>query len=114
MTTTDVMTGFPPASENLVTLENWRTDPFNKWSLHHVRELLPTAPVGADPASTTPLKNDSNLSLDFAFDHNGGVVTLSDVIERTHVDGFLVLHRDQILVEEYRNGMTPSSQHILF
>ena len=36
-----VMQGFPPNVRDQVTLENWRTAPFNQWAFHHVREIVP-------------------------------------------------------------------------
>ena len=32
-----LMQGFPPAPEAQVTLANWLTPPFNRWSFQHVR-----------------------------------------------------------------------------
>ena len=42
-----LMNEFPPAREKLVTLANWRTQPFSDWSFHNVRRLLPTADIAA-------------------------------------------------------------------
>ena len=40
-----VMQGFPPPPQERVTLDNWQHPPFNRWSFHHVREVVPTARV---------------------------------------------------------------------
>jgi hypothetical protein len=40
-----LMQGFPPPPEQRVTPENWQLAPYNRWSFHHVREVVPTARV---------------------------------------------------------------------
>ena len=39
-----------------MTLENWRTAPYNRWSFRNVRNMVPTAPVRRDPAHVWPLE----------------------------------------------------------
>ena len=48
-----LMQGFPPPLEQRVTLANWQTPPYNRWSFQHVREVVPTARVsrGRGPVS---------------------------------------------------------------
>src|SRR5262249_60332607 len=50
--TAGLMTGFPPALQTRVTLENWQDPPFNRWAFRHMRELIPSHPIpaGQDPA----------------------------------------------------------------
>jgi len=50
-----LMTGFPPAPENQVSLANWREAPFNRWSFRHVREMIPTADIAHDTHQGRPL-----------------------------------------------------------
>ena len=53
---TDLMAGFPPSAEaDQVTLANWRTAPFNKWSFTHLRELIPSAAIANDPDDVAEL-----------------------------------------------------------
>ena len=52
----NLMQGAPPAPENRVTLENWRTAPYNRWSFRNVRNMVPTAPVRRDPSHVWPLE----------------------------------------------------------
>ncbi|MES1151974.1 MAG: hypothetical protein ABUL54_08765, partial [Dongia sp.] len=40
-----IMEGFPAPNEGQVTLANWRLPPFNRWSFHHVREIVPSASI---------------------------------------------------------------------
>ncbi len=109
-----LMQGFPPERKNRVTLENWRSSPYNKWGLQHVREIMPTSPVPHDFDAVRPLAKGEMIPLDFAYSNDGVTTSLTDMISMTDTDGFLVLRNGRIVVEEYRNGMTPATQHILF
>ena len=47
-----LMTGAPPfPKECLVTLEDWRDPPFNRWAFQHIRELIPTARISRGDSS---------------------------------------------------------------
>lgn len=114
MTVEGLMTGFPPTLDNRVTLANWRSPPFNKWGLQHVREILPTSPVPNNPDTVRPLEVGDVVPLNFECTHGDQTITLDSMIDLTHTDGLLVFRGGRIVVEEYRNGMTPTTQHILF
>jgi CubicO group peptidase (beta-lactamase class C family) len=95
-----LMQGFPPGSDEQVTLENWRSAPFNRWAFHHVRELIPTAEIANDRRQVWWLPRDP-VSL-----------PVGD-LEATNTDGIVVVHRGRIVFEHYANGMTEADQHIL-
>lgn len=48
-----LMTGFPTAPQAQVTLANWQDPPFNRWAFRHMRELIPSQAIAADPAGFT-------------------------------------------------------------
>jgi CubicO group peptidase (beta-lactamase class C family) len=109
-----LMNEFPPARDKLVTLANWRTQPYSDWSFHNVRRLLPTADIAAsrDPA---PLENSFAEIGQVAFDGIGGTATtLRDALRSTNTKGFVVLRRGRIAAEWYANGMDARTPHIVF
>ncbi len=112
--TTGLMQGFPVAEEQQVTLANWRTAPYSQWAFHHVRELIATAEVAGNPNDPWALEanpvNLGGLNIDCA---SQGVMSLTGFIDYAHIDALLVLHRDKIVFEDYRHGMTTESPHIL-
>ncbi len=114
MTDNAIMTGFPPATATRVGLDNWRQAPFNRWSLHHVREVLPTAPVRHDPDNVRVLPEASADLSDFRFRHAAADISLSQMIGDTQTDGMIVLQRGRIVFEQYHNGLKPCDQHIIF
>src|SRR5215469_4157788 len=87
---------FPGASQ--VTLANWQDPPFNRWAFQHIRELIPRA---------------EREILGLRFRSAGRDLTVADMLAETYTDGFLVLHRGTIICEQYFNGMTPDTPHLL-
>ncbi len=110
----EVMKGFPPTAGNRVNLDNWRLPPFNTWGLHHVREVMPTASVPNNPDDVRELGSAEIIDDSFSYPHGDEIFTISRMIEHTQTDGLIVLHKGKVVLEEYRNGMNPSTQHILF
>lgn len=109
-----MMTGFPPALEQQVTLANWRQAPFNSWAFHHVREIIPTADIPNDPSAVRdlpPLAQDlDRVAVPMA---NGETVPFSRFLADTSTDGIVILHKGKLIFERYGNGMTARSPHIL-
>ena len=100
----EVMQGFPPAEPNRASLANWREAPYCHWAFHHVREIIPSAKISNDPIDVWELESGaidtSSLGLD-------------DAMVKTDSDAVVVLHKDKLVHETYRNGMTWQDPHIL-
>jgi hypothetical protein len=100
----EVMQGFPPAEPNRASLANWRKAPYCHWAFHHVREIIPSAEIPNDPTKVWELEpstmDTSNLGLD-------------EAMAKTDCDAVVVLHKDKLVHESYRNGMTSRDPHIL-
>lgn len=103
-----------PADDRLVTLANWRQQPFSKWGFRNVRELIPTANIARSGAPTAlPLAR--RYLEDVTFDgQSGETTTVANALRASHTDGFLVLHRGRIVSEWYSHGLTPGAQHLIF
>jgi CubicO group peptidase (beta-lactamase class C family) len=109
-----LMVGFPPRPETQVTLANWRMSPFNRWSFHHVRELLPTADIPHDPTNVRDLPVAPVALDDLRVAGAGGnALTLDRALEATSTDALVVLRKGRIVLERYANGMTERTPHIL-
>lgn len=111
---TEVMQAFPPGEKQQVTLANWRTSPFSRWAFHHVREIVPSANIHHQPDNIWPLQeslvNLGGLNIDC---DDMGVMSLAGYSNYASIDAMIVLHRDQIVYEQYLNGMTRYHPHIL-
>ncbi len=109
-----LMTGFPPAREAQVTLDNWQDPPFNRWAFRHMRELIPSQmiPAGSGapaplPAAHVPLPDPAVWRLD------GSTATAAEVFAGTYTDALVVLHHGRLVAERYEAGMTAATPHLL-
>jgi len=112
---TGPMAGAPPFSpDELVTVRNWLSEPFNRWAFQHVRELIPTARIsrGDGPAWALPRYERDLGRVGFATDHFGRL-TLDELLDATYTDGFLVINKGRIVTERYFNGLRPDVPHLL-
>ncbi len=115
MTTQELMIGFPPASDQQVTLENWRRPPFNTWAFHHVRQILPTANIRRSTAGVVSLPQAPRPLKNLTFrGPRGRDWTLDQMLATSATDGFVVLKNGQIAAERYAGGQTASDPHIVF
>jgi CubicO group peptidase (beta-lactamase class C family) len=99
--------------ETAVTLANWQEPPFNRWAFQHVSELIPVARIsrGTGPPWKLPYRRRDLTGLQFRA--GGRDMTVGELLAETYTDGFLVLQRGRIVAEEYFNGMTPGTRHLL-
>jgi CubicO group peptidase (beta-lactamase class C family) len=110
----ELMDGFPPSPERLVTLANWRKAPFSAWGFRNVRRLVPTAEIPAS-GGATPLELDLEDLSDVAFaGHDGKPTAIGDALPATDTDAFIVLRRGRIAAEWYGRGMSATTLHIVF
>ncbi|MCY4454455.1 MAG: serine hydrolase [Immundisolibacterales bacterium] len=107
----ELMAGFPPSAAGQVTLANWRRAPFNKWSFTHLRELIPSAGIAADPGAVSqmPVAGVELEGVEFEFD--GSRYDLGRFLAETDTDGMLVLRADRIVHEHYGAGMDAATPH---
>jgi CubicO group peptidase (beta-lactamase class C family) len=109
-----LMAGVPPfPASALVTLGNWQEPPFNRWAFQHLRELIPTVRIsrGTGPARRLP-RAERDLSA-VTFRSGERELTVGEMLAESYTDGFLVLHRGRIVTEQYFNGMTADTPHLL-
>lgn len=112
--TPELMAGPPPfAADALVTLEAWQDPPGNRWAFQHVRELIPSARIRRGRGPVWQLDRDERPIGGVRFEVDGGSKTLSELLDESYTDAFLVLHGGRVVAEEYRNGMEEDTPHLL-
>ncbi|MCR5858066.1 serine hydrolase [Mesorhizobium sp. J428] len=96
----------------IIPRTEWDLPPHHRWTFQHIREMTATAQIwrgnyGARilPSATTDL---AGVGYDFA----GQRRTVGQYLDASFTDGFLVLHRGRIVMEDYRNGMKPHGTHL--
>lgn len=102
-----------PAAGDGANLSNWRTPPFNRWAFAHVSELVDCAVVEAgDDTLVLPEAPVSFDDLGWS-DERRQRQTLSDTLQATATDGFVVLHEGALIHEYYAQGHSVDTSHIL-
>jgi CubicO group peptidase (beta-lactamase class C family) len=96
----------PAVTSADLNLANWMQAPHNRLAYQRLSDLVPSARVsGAGAAATAwPAEEASGLPL---LDDS-----LTDLLDATHTDAFVVLQSGRVRHEEYRHGMTASSRHL--
>lgn len=110
------MQAFPPLQEDIVKLENWFTTPEKIRSLFCEGEIQPTRNIWRGGSSPTPLPyaaNQMDLKALSVSVGEGEVESAFDLLTKTKTDAFLVLHKGEIVYEEYFNGFKPYQLHAM-
>jgi CubicO group peptidase (beta-lactamase class C family) len=108
-----IMVGTPPPRSMRIPMIDWDRAPWNRWSFHHIREMLPTAAISRGARVSALPQAVGDLS-DFRFDGPGGEQTnFARMLDDTYTDAILVWKAGRILHESYHNGMDARSVHLL-
>lgn len=114
------MEGTPPPREQQVRFADDRFFRFPqiRWTLSHLRELVPTVNVwrGPGPVSGFAQGSLTESAIDgLAFtDMNGRERRWEEALYDTYTDGILVLHRGRRIYERYFGALQPHVPHICF
>ncbi|WP_116133611.1 serine hydrolase [Tropicimonas sp. IMCC34043] len=93
------------------TLANWRTQPFNGWSFHHVDALVDGRRIGADGRQS---RLDAGPRVDLSTILLPSGETVEDALASSCTDAFIVLHQGRVVAERYDALMGPEDRHIVF
>lgn len=106
-----VMQGFPPPPDKLVTKTNVFHASNLRWVLQNTRMTMPTANV-EHARVPMPLPGGPALDSDkVQFTVDGTTVDLTDYLQQTRTDGFIVVHNGKVVFERYFNTYTPHQTH---
>ncbi|KAM3420248.1 hypothetical protein BST61_g3536 [Cercospora zeina] len=99
-------------SSTKANIHNWLSHPYNQWAFVNIDEIISTAVVQA-PETSSNLEQDSLEISGFELDHAGEKLDLTAYLTETNTDGLMILQHGKVLYEEYSNGNTRASKHIL-
>jgi CubicO group peptidase (beta-lactamase class C family) len=101
--------------KGVVHLGNWREPPYNRRAFSRVRELIPTANIEADRIRAMPLERAPRdlKSARFAL-RDGTSIGLSEYLDHSFADGFMMLKAGQVAAEWWRSEETKRNPHIVF
>ncbi len=102
-----------PSRNHAVPEMAWDRAPWNRWSFHHMREVLPTIEVWRGPGRMQEFERAEKPLGDFKVQSCAGpTISLTEFLNETYTDGFLILHRGKILFESYPAGMKRRELHL--
>ena len=119
--TLKLMQGSPPPLGKRIRFEDDRYLEFPqiRWSLSHLRELVPTVGVwrGVGAASglgAATLQGEARIDALMFEDLHGRRRTWADSLAQTYTDGIIVLHRGVRVYERYFGALQPQRPHACF
>jgi CubicO group peptidase (beta-lactamase class C family) len=110
------MQGFPPAKDVRLSAGDgsFFRFPALRWSVVHMRELLPTiaVPRGLRASQPLPYRLDANIdSVSFVAWGDTTRMSWSESLSKNYTDGIVVLHRGRIVYERYFGELTEEHVH---
>lgn len=110
------MTGFPPPAEKLIMQpeSDFFSFPKLRWTVCHIRELMPTKQVSRGIGAPVPLEYALNRRIDeLAFTPIGGkdTMTWKESLVRNYVDGILIIHKGKVVYERYFGALNEAGKH---
>ena len=110
------MMGFPPPEEKLIMQPE--TDYFSfpklRWTVCHIRELMPTKQVSRGIDSPIPLQyaiDDTIDAVRFTPLGEDESMTWKESLSANYTDGILILHENRVVYEKYSGCLDPAGKH---
>lgn len=112
----DWMTGFPPPPDKLIMQpeSDFFSFPKLRWTVCHIRELLPTKLVSRGIGPSIPLEQVTDDGIDaVTFMPMGGEKTMTwkESLSANYTDGILILHKGRVVYEEYLGCLDERGKH---
>jgi len=109
---TDIMHDLAPPQQR-VPHEDWDRAPWNRWTFQNVRQMVPTTEVWRGNGPVRELEgNLQDLGQVEFSDAEGNTTSLQAWVDSSYTDGILLLHRGQIVFEQYHNNMNERTLHL--
>lgn len=111
------MEGFPPPASKLIRQpeSNFFSFPKLRWSVCHLRELLPTEQVSRGLGAPAPLAyaRDEQAIDALTFTPLGATeeMTFEEALSANYTDGILILHQGEVVYERYLGCLDEAGKH---
>ncbi|EME49065.1 hypothetical protein DOTSEDRAFT_49396 [Dothistroma septosporum NZE10] len=96
-----------------INLANWRDPPYNQYGFINVDKIVHTHGIKKSPDNTKELQSKSSHLMDFAMNWKGESLDLAAFIDKSETDGLIILHRGEVVHEQYSRGNSKDSKHIM-
>lgn len=110
------MTGFPPPPEKLIMQpeSDFFSFPKLRWTVCHIRELMPTKQVNRGIGPPVPLDyaiNDGIDAVTFTPMDGGKPMTWKESLSANYTDGMLIIHKGRVVYEKYFGCLDEMGKH---
>ncbi|MGI9292600.1 MAG: serine hydrolase domain-containing protein, partial [Pseudomonadales bacterium] len=101
------------SEDKRATSQNWTLYPYCRWSFQRVQQFTRTISIPRAVSTSALVHNKQDFSgLEFQ-DSADNACTINEMLARTYTDGFLVMHRGEVLCEHYFNGLRRDTLHLM-
>jgi CubicO group peptidase (beta-lactamase class C family) len=112
----DWMKGFPPPADKLIMQpeSDFFSFPKLRWTVCHIRELMPTKQVSRGIGPPIPLKyaiDDGIDTVSFTPIGGGKPMTWKESLSANYTDGILILHKNRVVYEKYFGCLDETGKH---
>lgn len=97
-----------------ISLANWLSAPYARWSFQHVEDMVPTAVISRGTGPPAALPGAKTALAEIPVTIAAAASTVGAVMAATATEGWAVAHRGSLVAEEYLNGMGSQTRHLLF
>lgn len=110
------MDGFPPPPEKLIMQpeSDFFSFPKLRWTVCHIRELMPTKQVSRGIGAPVPLAyaiDDGIDAVTFTPLGSGTSMTWKESLAANYTDGMLILHKGRVVYEKYSGCLDEMGKH---
>jgi hypothetical protein len=110
------MQGFPPPPDKRIMQpeSDYFSFPKLRWTVCHIRELLPSKEVSRGIGPPVPLKYAIDKGIDtvhFKSLGSGEPMTWRESLSANYTDGILILHKDRVVYERYFGCLDQTGKH---
>ncbi|RXJ84224.1 serine hydrolase domain-containing protein [Arcobacter cloacae] len=110
------MVGFPPSVEKLIMQpeSDFFSFPKLRWTVCHIRELMPTKEVSRGISSSIPLEYEIDKNIDsikFNPLNSQKLMSWEESLLANYTDGILILHKGKVVYEKYFGCLNETNKH---
>ncbi|PID28398.1 MAG: 6-aminohexanoate hydrolase [Candidatus Cloacimonadota bacterium] len=110
------MKGFPPPPDKLIMQpeSDFFSFPKLRWTVCHIRELMPTKEVSRGIEAPIPLEYNLDEKIDqliFKPLNSNKVMTWKESLSANYTDGVLIIHKGKVVYEKYFGSLNQYGKH---
>jgi CubicO group peptidase (beta-lactamase class C family) len=103
----------PPKPHDSPPPVGWQRAPLSHWAYQNIQSILPNEVIGCGVGPAMPMSANPVDITGISFGGAGGrLLTVDQMLDETSANGFMVIKNGEVVVERYRNGLSPDGLHL--